>query len=297
MVRLYIQTISTQMNNTTLSALINLLDEPDENAFNLIREQILLQGTDAIAPLEKCRENTFDSMVQERIQAIIRRLNRDHLYDEFSNWISTGSKDLLKGFILVTKSQHPSLDEHEIVTTIEQLKIDIWVELHENLTALENIKVMNHLIFDIHQFKGNTRDMASPRAGYIHNLLESKKGSPLSLGLLFIILAQKLDLPVYGVNLPQHFILAYLINTGIENPGEDDVLFYINPFNRGAVFTRREIELFIGQMKILPEKSYFAPCNNADVIRRLIGDLIFLSNKSGENEKIEELQTLLTAFK
>jgi regulator of sirC expression with transglutaminase-like and TPR domain len=288
--------MSGPMENTILNALIKLLDEPDEAAYGLIREQILLIGPDAIVPLQAHLENTFNALIQERIQWLIRKLHQDSLYAEFLNWLTIGSSDLLQGFILVTKTQFPSLDEKEIIARIEQLKIDIWIELHENLTALENVKVLNHILFDIHHFDGNKSEMTAPQNNYINTLLDSKKGSPISLGMLFIIMAQKLRLPVYGVNLPQHFILAYLTATGIENPGEDDVLFYINPYNKGAVFTRREIDLFIGQMKIKPDRSFFAPCSNPDIIRRLINNLVFSYNQSGDSDKVGDLENLLTAF-
>jgi regulator of sirC expression with transglutaminase-like and TPR domain len=288
--------MSGPMENTILNALIKLLDEPDEAAYGLIREQILLIGPDAIVPLQAHLENTFNALIQERIQWLIRKLHQDSLYAEFLNWLTIGSSDLLQGFILVTKTQFPSLDEKEIIARIEQLKIDIWIELHENLTALENVKVLNHILFDIHHFDGNKSEMTAPQNNYINTFLDSKKGSPISLGMLFIIMAQKLGLPVYGVNLPQHFILAYLTATGIENPGEDDVLFYINPYNKGAVFTRREIDLFIGQMKIKPDRSFFAPCSNPDIIRRLINNLVFSYNQSGDSDKVGDLENLLTAF-
>jgi len=276
--------------------LIKLLDEPDEIAFGLIRNQIFSIGPDALAPLEKALENTFDSLVQERIQEIIRKLNQENLYVDFVNWLNLGSDDLLKGFILVTQTQYPALNEEEIRITVEQLKMDVWIELHENLTALENVKVINHVLFDQHHFDGNKSDMNAPQNSYVNTFLETHKGSPLSLGILFIILAQTLGMPVYGVNLPQHFILAYLMEPGISNPGEDDVLFYINPFNKGAVFTRREIELFIREMKFKPEKSFFSPCTNPDIIRRLINSLISSYNQYGYLDKIEELQNLLNAF-
>jgi len=283
-------------NLSSISALIKLLDEPDEKAYNLIRDEIFSIGPDAVGPLEDALENSFDSIVEERIQSIIRKLRQENLYIEFVNWLNLGSVDLLKGFMLVAKTQYPALDEDDIIIRIEQLKMDIWIELHENLTALENIKVLNHVIFELHHFDGNKSDMTAPQNSYINTFLETRKGSPLSLGILFIILSQKLGLPVYGVNLPQHFILAYLTDSGIKNPGEQDVLFYINPFNNGAVFTRREIELFIRQMKLKPEKSFFAPCNNPDIIRRLINNLIFSYNQYGYPDKIEELENLLNAF-
>ncbi len=281
---------------SNIPALIKLLDEPDETAFGLIRTQIFSIGPDALAPLEKALENTFDNLVQERIQEIIRKLNQENLYVDFVNWLNLGSDDLLKGFVLVTKTQYPALDEEEIRITVEQLKMDVWIELHENLTALENVKVLNHVLYDLHHFDGNKSDMNAPQNSYVNTFLETHKGSPLSLGILFIILAQKLGMPVYGVNLPQHFILAYLTDSGLKNAGEDDVLFYINPFNKGAVFTRREIELFIREMKLNPERSFFAPCSNPDIIRRLIHSLINSYNQYGYPDKIEELENLLNAF-
>jgi regulator of sirC expression with transglutaminase-like and TPR domain len=289
--------MSSSNGNPTLTALINLLDEPDEKAFALISGQILMMGANAVTPLETALENTFDSLVRERILSIIRKLNRDVVFDEFSDWLQTGSSDLLRGFILVSRIQHPSLDEQDIIIQVEQLKVDIWIELHENLTALEHVKVINHLLFDIHHYQGNKSDLVLAEHSRIDILLEAKKGSPLALGVLYMILAQKLGLPLYGVNLPQHFILAYLTDTGIETPGEEDVLFYVNPFNSGAVFTRREIELFIGQMKFKSDKSYFTPCTNPDIIRRLINNLIFLYNQSGRPDVADDLEILLNAFK
>lgn len=279
-----------------IPALIKLLDEPDDAAYGLIRNQLLSLGADTVYPLEKTLENTFDPVVQERIQFILRKLHQENLYIDFVNWLNLGSEDLLKGFMLVTKTQYPSLDEEDMIIRIEQLKMDIWIELHENLTALEIVKVMNHVIFDLHHFEGNTNDMAAPQDSCINTFLETRKGSPLSLGMLFIILAQKLGLPVYGVNLPQHFIVAYLTDTRLKNPDEEDVLFYINPYNLGAVFTRREIEFFVRQIHLKPEKSFFAPCSNQDIIRLLINHLIYSFNHSGHPDKIEELETLLSAF-
>jgi len=285
-----------QTQNTTLTALINLLDEPDEKAFGLIQDQILRRGMDAMEPLEHCLENSFNIIVHDRARSIIRKLNQEKHYNDVLNWIQTASSDLLTGFMLVSKVPSPSLDENEIIYRIEQLKIDIWIELHENLTALENIQVMNHILFEIHHFGGDKTSAKSPVTYCADALLETRKGSPLTLGILFIILAQKLGLPVYGVNLPQHFILAYLSGNDIEDPAEDDVLFYINPVNNGAVFTRREIELYIGQMKIRPERSFFTPCTNTDIIRRLINELKYSYNQTGESDMIEDLDSLLTAF-
>lgn len=279
-----------------IPALINLLDEPDELVFSRIREQLLAIGNPALAPLGTALENTFDPDLRERIRGIIRKINLETVSRELAEWSHNGAADILRGFILVTRTNNPDLKEEEVIVAIEQLRMDIWVELHENLTALENVKVINHVLFHIQHFEGNVQNLSAPQNSYINTVLETRKGNSLSLGLLYMILAHRLQLPIFGVNLPQHFILAYLTDYGIVNPTEDDVLFYINPFTQGAVFTRREIELFIRQLKVKPDRTFFAPCTHVDIIRRLIHNLIFSYNQLGDTEIPEDLKNLLKAL-
>lgn len=279
--------------NKELSALINLLDEPDNSAFGTIREKIFSFGKEAIPSLEKAWENSFNNLVQERIEDIIKKIQLTNLEFELTNWLQLGSSDLLKGFMLISKTQYPDLDEETLTISVEQMKMDIWLELNDNMTALENVKVLNHIFFGVQHFDGNKINPNAPQNYYINTLLETRKGTPLTLGMLYMILAQKLKIPVYGVNLPQHFILAYLTDMSISNPSESDVLFYINPFNKGAVFTKREIELFIRQLKIQADIAFFEPCTNIDIIKRLITNLIFSYNQLGYPDKIEDLENLL----
>jgi regulator of sirC expression with transglutaminase-like and TPR domain len=149
----------------------------------------------------------------------------------------------------------------------------------------------------MHKFEGNRINLYAPANQYINTVLETRKGSPLTLGILYLILAQRLRLPIQGVNLPQHFILAY--TTELYHPGKEtaDVLFYINPFNKGAVFTRREIDLFIRQMQLKPQPSFFSPCTNVDIMQRLVSNMILTYTQLGNAEKVEELNTLLELMK
>jgi regulator of sirC expression with transglutaminase-like and TPR domain len=279
--------------NKELNALLHLLDEPDEKVFDSIREKINSYGKEAIPYLEKVLEVSFDSFTQTRAGEIIREIQQGELYSEFTDWLNTASSDLLKGYLLVTRSQYPELNEESLTIRVEQMKMDAWLELNDNLTALENIKVLNHILYHVHNFDGNKINPFAPENFYLNTFLETHKGSALSLGILYIIIARKLNIPIYGVNLPQHFILAYVSDLAPDPPGMDDVLFYINPLNKGTVFTKKEIELFIQQLKINPDRSYFAPCSNIDIIKRLIGNLILSYTQLGYPDKIEDLERLL----
>ncbi len=275
-----------------LTALVNLLDEPDENAFSTVKEKLYYFGKEALPFLEHARDDVFDSHVQERIDQIIHKIQLDDITAEFTNWVNTGSSDLLKGFMLVSRADNPLFEEDAITQEVEQIRMDAWLELNDNLTVLENVKVLNHILFQVHNFDGNKVHPIAPENFYLPTLLNSRKGCALSLGMLYLIIAQKLNIPIVGVNLPQHFILAYLSEENTDQPTVDDVQFYINPVNKGSVFTRREIELFINQLKVPADISYFAPCSNIDIIVRLLEDLIFINDQHNLQEKVNDFKYL-----
>lgn len=290
------------MEQAELRALINLLDDPDEMVFNHVKDKLLSLGQEVIPVLENVWEmgDPFNNLVQTRIENIIHKIQYDTIAGEMSEWVRSGANDLLKGALIVAKYQYPDLNEQKIKTKIEQITQDVWLELNDNLTALEKVKVINHIIFEVHGFSGNTTNFHAPQNSYLNNVVESKKGNPLSLSILYTVVAQKLNIPVYGVNLPEHFVLAYKADDIAKLAGAKDddsgILFYINPFSRGAIFSKKEIEAFLKQLKLEPRKQFFQPCGNREIVERLVRNLVNSYQKLGYPKKMEELNALLEAL-
>jgi regulator of sirC expression with transglutaminase-like and TPR domain len=287
--------MTKEPRNKELEALMHLLDEPNENVFQAIHDRIYAHGMEAVPVLEHAWENSFDPMIQHRIEELIHQIQFNDLKQELHKWAQFGHHDLMQGALLVAKFQYPDLDEDTIIKKAGLISQDVWLELNQNLTGLEKVKVINHILFDIHKLAGNLTNMNAAENFYINNLLDSKKGSPLILGLIYISIAQGLKIPIYGVDLPRHFVLAYTDEI-LVSPGdipEGDVLFYINPFNKGAVFTRNEIDLFIKQLRLEQKDSYFSPCDNKTIIRRMINELISIFDQTGNPVKRDEMTELL----
>jgi regulator of sirC expression with transglutaminase-like and TPR domain len=148
------------------------------------------------------------------------------------------------------------------------------------------------VFYNIHGFTGNTSNHQDPQNSYLSQVLETKKGNQISLAIIYSIIAQKLDIPVYGVNLPQHFILAYVDETQ-ETEFEGGILFYINAFNKGFIFGRRDVDMFLKQLNLKAEKQFYEPCSNADIVRRVLRNLISAYENLGSAEKVAELNELL----
>ncbi len=283
------------IKDNELNALIHLLEDPDDEIFNTIRERILSMGADVIPALENVWESTFNNILQSRIENIIQMIQFSNVLEELKLWADTGGVELLTGTMLISKYQYPDLDEDHIRKQIELIRRDVWLELNANLTAYEKVRVINHILFDVYNFTGNTTNYHAPQNSYINNVIESKRGNPLLLSILYSIIAQGLNIPIYGVNLPEHFILAYRDEFTIQNDGEEEsILFYINPFSKGAVFSRREIDTFLKQLKLDQNRIFYESCSNVDIVCRQLRNLIVSYEKLGYPNKVDDLKNLLS---
>jgi len=289
------------METSELNALISLLDDPDETIFEQINSQILTQGSKIVIELELAWENSKSNLQQQRIENLIQKIQFSETAISLNNWINSGGKDLLEGALIIAKYQFPDLNEKKIYAFIEQLKQDIWIELNPNLTALEQVRVINHILFEVHYFVGNNTDFHHPHNSFINMVLESKRGNPLSLSIIYTILAQKLAMPIYGINLPQHFILAYMGGEsayGLYDLDKNkEVLFYINAYSKGTIFNRNEVEVYLQQLKLSQSDNYFYPCNNIEMIKRMLNNLIFAFEKIGNLSKTADMKLLMKSFK
>lgn len=286
------------MEASKINALIALLDDPDEDIFTQVKGQLEQMGESAIPFLEQAWEKSgLGATFQNRIEDLIHQIQFEGLVDKLALWKEGGCMDLMEGWMLISRYLYPDLDESSLVEELEKMTQDVWIELNEGLTALEKVKVINHILFDLYGYSGNTKNYHAPSNSFVNTVLESKKGNPISFSILYMHLAQKLGLPIYGVNLPRHFILCYVDQAeGEKLPHEvtrDDILFYINPFGKGSIFTHKEIEQFIKELELEDLPIFYLPCDNAAVATRILNNLHYSYQQLGYKDKEEEMKRLL----
>ena len=275
-----------------INSLIRLLDDRDTEIFEHVHGKLVSYGGEVIEYLESAWEQAFDPIQQERIANLVHEIQFGIVKEELKLWYQGGAFDLLQGVITINKYQYPDLDEQKIINQIEAIKRDIWLQMIYDGSPAEQVKLINHVFYNIHGFSGNTSNHQDPQNSYLSQVLETKKGNQISLAIIYSIIAQKLDIPVYGVNLPQHFILAYVDET-METEFEGGILFYINAFNKGFIFGRRDVDMFLKQLNLKAEKQFYEPCSNADIVRRVLRNLISAYENLGSAEKVAELNELL----
>lgn len=287
------------MDKKNIRALIHLLDDPDAEVNDVVTGNLRELGTDIIPELESAWEKTVDHLHQEKIENIIRDIQFRNVKTKLTEWIAKGATDLLEGVCWIARYQYPELETAEVREAIKKISDDIWLELNNKLTALEKVRIMNHFIFDVCKFSKNRKNINSPRNSYINLVLESRKGNPVSLAIIYILVARNLDLPVYGVNLPKIFLAAWINETKYQRkkspPG--DALFYINPYQKGAVLGKKEILMYLKQQKMELHPHFFSPCDNRTIAERLLLGMIFAYEKAGYSDKTADLKELMRIFR
>lgn len=279
-----------------INALFHLLDDPDQEVYDTVANKILLFGKEIIPNLEHLWENTVDESIQERIEQLIHRVHYKDLQVALQQWSKAETPDLLQGSILVAQYQFPDMQPNNVVTEIERIKRNIWLELNNYLTPLEQINVLNSMIYNYFGLKGEEVAYVRKNQFFINQVIESRKGNPLTNGIVYQSLCAMLDLPVYAVNIPRQFILGYFdtFYDFTETPKPDDyrILFFIDPI-QGQIYSHQDVEGYLKRMSIPLTPSYYQPQSNQRIIQFLLEELLKCFQEEKDEYKRDELRTLI----
>ncbi len=278
-----------------IQALVRLLDDDDREVLNHVYTRIKSFGLEIIPSLENASIAELNPLQHDRLEEIIHDIQFQTVSDELAEWAESDDKDLLLGFYIVTKCFFPDLKFDEIQKQVFKIKQSIWLELNYNQTPLEQIQIFNQVFYGYHGFSGI--QLSEKFEHYcINNLLQTKYGSSISLGLLYQIVARELNLPVYGVPLVKYYVVCFCKRSINDFRHSDDlereIMFYINPVNRGSLFSRNENKEYLEKMKVELDTRFFSPANNRTLIAELLTYFIELSVLKQIPEKEADFQKL-----
>jgi len=284
-----------------ISALIKLIEDPDEQVFWQIKNEILSMGSIVIPNLENALISASDGNFIEKVNEILNEIQNENLYKNFESWLKSEEQDLLELMILVERIRDFNFSKQSIIEPVVQIKMDIWLELNENQTILEQIKIIDRIFYTKHGFEADEREPYELQNYFISNLLKSKKGNDTTLGLLYLYSAQSQNISFWGVKLLSNLILAY--TNSLENKAIDDVLFYLNPYKiheipyKNAVkFSRSNLQEFFANAGVELNITDITPCSNVDTARRWLWFIQQAYIRKNNEEKMGLLNKLLKLF-
>ena len=179
-----------------LDALVSLIDEPNEDMFSQIRNKVLAYGNQAIPVLEEAWVNTLGDSDSVRIESLIEDIRINAMISDYSYWKDEQDPKIIDGYLILMKYINPKIDGDEFGLYFEKIFKEIWLELNDNLTALEKIKVINHVLYSVNKVNTISKLPAKSDGFSLNNLTEKQNGNAYLLGTFYISIAQKLNIPV-----------------------------------------------------------------------------------------------------
>jgi hypothetical protein len=289
------------MSSTNKEYLTRLLDDPDDLVFQSVSEQIMEIGPSMIPILESALKTATNLLQHERMEELIHRLQFTELKSDLKKWKSDLRQDLVTGVFLMTRFQFPDLDREIFAGAIKPIRDEVWLELNDQLTAVEKIRVVNHILLTKRKFRINDQHPESPGNNFVNRIMETGQANEVSLTLFYALICQELGLPVFAVEIPDYPILAYLDvplmpESGL-NPALFDTLFYVSPVNGGSLHSQQDITDYLMRKTIPIEPVFYMPVNNCGLIRICLERLALDYENYNNPRRAKQARVLLSICK
>jgi regulator of sirC expression with transglutaminase-like and TPR domain len=228
----------------------------------------------------------------------MKELHFAAVMENLEAWCVSSGKDLLKGLHIITSFQFPDLTFESLSAQVHVFERRIWLEVNRRMTAFEIVERMNTMWYSNIGLTVERTQTATPYQTFLNTAMEDLSGTPLSTGLIYSIVAQRLNLPVYGVNFPGQFVLAYIdeyrIHKLIEPLGTGGVLFYLLPIDCGKALIRKQLDEVLFQKRIPPVREYFEPCSHSSLLILYLDELIQVYERHNRSELVLAYQQMKT---
>lgn len=279
---------SRPLNETQRAALVTLLGDDDAEVFAAVQRRILDEGPESLAWLRPLARSE-NPVLRRHALRVIRLFGRQEADIAMLHFCLTHGDDLPleEGVWHLARTDDPDISDEGY-----RALLDDWAgELREPLARAGRgdgvIAVLNELLFQRLGFTGDPRHHEDPANSYLHRVLDRRRGNPISLCTVALLLARRLGLPLAGVGMPGHFICRH------QTPAQ---LCYVDFFHRGRVLSRADCVQFLQQTGREFRDEFLAPVNGRKMLLRMCANLERIHAGRGETAASERCRRYLVAL-
>ncbi len=284
-------------NNNEIQALVQLLDDPDENIYQAVSEKLFSLDTRALTYLNPIIEGHANSEIELfRAKTIVERINSTPIINSFKKWHSEVVPNLFEGALLLNKYVNGYYDGETLIRAeFDEIQKMIWVELNSYLTPLEKLKIISSVIFKIKKINAQIVDYGNENEFVLSSALIERQGNNYSLSAVYLSLCQIFELPVYALRFPKHIILAYYDEQSFTELNTQNnfynISFFIDP-SFGNFLNHENISIYFDRIGVAIKPIYFEFLNAQQLINISIEEL----GKCHDQELKNRMQVLHNAL-
>ncbi|MGL4364249.1 MAG: transglutaminase family protein [Bacteroidales bacterium] len=252
------------MIDKKIATIISLLDDDDPEVVEIITNQLCDRGEQIIPALQSAWLSSQNELHAQRINHVIRTIAKFTAKQELYKWVKSGAEDMLNGALSVCKLFEPNIALDRVINDFEKIISSIWLELHDKLTALEKVSIINQILFKKCKFTTTISGINEPNL-LLSKALLSRNGAHITMSIIYVSIAQRINLPINGVAHPQSTLLVY------HQPPKKNAFFFIDPL-QGIILGKEKLISIIAEIQKTQDlrDTSFTPCNNATLLYRYV---------------------------
>jgi regulator of sirC expression with transglutaminase-like and TPR domain len=271
------------LDETALRSLVALLDDEDPRSLDLVRRHLLDVGPRAIPFLEAARSGSEPGFAA-RLDGVADELRYRELKRDFVALASQRVPDLEAGAFLLSRFVRPGADTGVYRLWLDRVAASVDADIPEDATTAEAARQLSAHLFQGMGFAGNEANYYDPDNSCLTRVIDTRRGIPVTLSLVFLLVAKRLKLPVYGVGTPGHFLLGF-------REGGD--AHFLDAFRQGRPLDSRAVRRMLVRNGYEFRPGYLRPCPPRELLARMMRNLLSVYQKTGAAERASRLSTLV----
>ncbi len=268
------------MPENQIRALIRLLSDEDDRIVRTISGRLIDIGPSAVPLLQEAEIEQPE--MADRIASVLEEIRGSKLEDELASLTSLtdDAMSLEAGAFLIARYAYPALDVARYREQLNTMADEVRARIGHRASGEEAVNALNRYLFTEHGFKGNTKNYYEIENSYVNCVIDRRVGIPISLSAVYLLIGQRLALPLYGVGMPGHFLVKY---------ESDRYKIFIDCFNGGALLTEKNCARFLTEAGYGFDEKYLQKSPVQAILSRMIKNLLAIYSKSGEEGKTARL--------
>jgi len=266
----------TSISESQIKALVRLLSDENDRVVKTISNRLIEIG-DSVVPFLQEAEIEQPEMAR-RIEAVLDEIRGARLEEEFRDLVSSPDDpiDLEKGELLIARYAYATLDVAACTQQLDDMAREMRDRIGQRVSGEEAVKTLSRYLFTEQGFRGNNKNYYEADNSYLNRVLDRRTGIPISLSIVYLLVAQRLDLPVFGVGMPGHFLVKF---------ESERYKVFVDCFNAGALLTEKDCARFLRQAGYGFEEKFLQKSSTRAILIRTLKNLVAIYHKLDEPVK------------
>ncbi|MDG1137922.1 MAG: transglutaminase-like domain-containing protein [Opitutales bacterium] len=228
-----------------------------------------------------------DRLLAKHAQEINKSLGWADVVGDFLNFIRSQRYELETGWFLLDRTVYPNFQATSATLFLDRLADRVRDLVTPPLSPRQTCALLNRVLFHEYGFRGSGKNFENPQNSFLHRVLDRRQGLPITLSVIYLLIARRIGLELDPIGLPGRFMVGCFAE---EKP------FYVDAWSGGKILELDQMENFLEHSSIEDSGSALLPVTVSETLCRGCRNLVYHFELSKDSEKSNLFSSFVKEF-